>query len=209
MKVSLVSILPFPLNISKPTVHPAVFSIPACERGEITVTHLIDAFCWIFMDGDRGHFKQLIPADQLAQSIIEDYRVASLSVGPEAYPGMMWVEGHLTEEQVRKNFPKELAILVRAQDNWMQTLVNGADDEWNKYHQHRAITGLARTAATYLGLDRAWNTTNVSASIPCPACSMSVFESAVICPHCNFILDETRYKTMKFAGSEKPQLAKV
>jgi hypothetical protein len=86
---------------------------------------------------------------------------------------------------------------------WFKNLVKMADDDWNKYRQHKTISDIQRYACGYLKLERPWllDAEVVAALSECPSCFEKVNPRAVVCAHCQYILDPARHKSMQFAGA--------
>lgn len=209
-KATIVSIMPIQINFENPTVHPSVYSIPANKtRADFQVLVITDASTYVYLDDNRGHKPSPIPALELALSLVGDYQRASIQVSENAFPGLLVLDGEFTRKQVEDDFEDRLDALRSFQENWLMKIIAEADDLWSKYRQHRVITGLARTAAQYLGFDREWITVVPEIEKKCPACAKNVNPTAVICANCNFILDEKKYKTMKFANASSTQIGEA
>jgi len=77
-----------------------------------------------------------------------------------------------------------------------------ADDDWNKYRQHKTISDIQRYACSFLKLERPWllDAEITAALSECPSCFEKVNPRAIVCSHCRFVLDEARYKAAQFAS---------
>lgn len=207
---TLVSMVPFPIREEKPGLVPSVVHIPAAEKDNFVVVHVKPCFYPMYIDEARGSFNVPVPPDQLAKSIIDDFVNAQLGVDrhPEhpASPGMFFVVGKLTKEQIKKEYPDAVQEALNTQKEWFRRLVQSADDDWQRYRQHKTISDLQRHAAKSLGLERDWLVvtkdapmTPISAGKTCPACFSTVHPQAIICPQCRCVMDAKAYAAMKFA----------
>lgn len=203
-KVTLVSLYPLLLDERKPGIYPGHFTIPPVKDGDIEILHLGNSHYWVNFYDDRPPLKVNTPADEIATSVINDLsrNIIGYDLQREAWPGLFWVEGHFTKAEILKNYASKIAETKAAQHRWFENLVRMADDLWvasNK--QNKAISQLHRLACKALGVEREWSSELATAIGPkyCPACKERVHEEAVICK-CRFILDEVKYKSMKFAA---------
>jgi hypothetical protein len=90
----------------------------------------------------------------------------------------------------------QLATARELQIEWFKRLIADADDYWNRYRARRAISDLQRIAARLLNLDREWNLDmEVSDALSrCKFCREQVHPEAIICGHCQGILNMEKYK---------------
>ena len=101
-------------------------------------------------------------------------------------------------------FKTEIAKARARQKAWFIRLVAIADDDWQRYGQHKFISDTQRYAGRTLNLERPWlilQQVESSLSV-CPACQVQVHPKAVICSHCRFVLNPVEYKKMQFAVAE-------
>jgi len=139
----------------------------------------------------------------VAESIVMDHKKSiMLGYSPgEAEPGIDWVPGAFDVDskgekieisQGKKLFAAQHAAVLeqmkRLQMNWYKVLVGLADDDWNRYHMHRFITKLQRTAATTLNLlNKEWmlETEIERALSRCKFCFTNIHPEAIICFSCH------------------------
>ena len=198
---TVVNLMPFTLAESKPGLYPGNYLIPAAPKDDISVYHVEDAHFFVYLDENRGSMKVPVPAERVAQSIVEDFRAAKIFVVPgEAEPGLFFLPGKLSVQDIKSKFSERLSEYRAIQKKWFEMLVAQADDDWSRYRQHRMISDTQRFAAKTLGLEREWNITTIVENISkCPACTMNVPSSAVVCSSCQCILKPEEYKKLQFA----------
>lgn len=199
MKCTLVSLLPFGFYNKVPGLYPGEFRIDRVDPGDFDVLVLDSTLHYIYIDSDRGSIPYKISTDDLAISLVNDFRSSCLAVTENAVPGLFWVEGEYTKEQIGFLHAEELARVGAQQQNWFLNLVRMADDDWEKTHQHKLISDLQRWAAKSLGFERPYLVEVPKIKKQCPICGSNITEFAIICPTCRFILDEDKAATLKFA----------
>lgn len=195
---SVVSIYPRPIDESKPGLIPGVFQMPAGSFENPQVLHVQHSTCPVYAF-DGKSIPTTIVSDEIANSIVNDFIAASVAVTEDAQPGLFTIDGHLTIEEIKKKYADKLKEINERQNRWFASLVALADDDWSKTRQHRQISDLQRDAARALNLEREWLRIQAKIITTCPACAAKVEGTPVVCKACNYILDEARYKTMKFA----------
>lgn len=198
---TIVSIFPLEVKEFKPFTE-GYFRIPPAEKGEVQAVIVKTNSFSVYIDEHRGALKVPVTADEVARSVVEDYISTHLGYSEDAKPGLFWVPGAFTKDQIKAQFKDKLAQAEKLQINWFVELVRLADDSWGVYHKHNAISDLMRIAAERLGLQREWM---IKASgdntIVCPACGKDNLRGIAICFNCKCILDESKAKSLKFAGA--------
>lgn len=204
MKATIVSFIMWDLREQKPGVIPGDYPIPKSDGKTPTVLVITDAITNIYMGHEMGTFPSPVPVEQLANSIVNDYVNSNLEIQEDARPAMFWVEGSHTPEEVLKKFPEKCQEALRKQLNWFAILVRAADDAWARTHQHRAVSDLQRIAARALGMTKEWSVAPEPVTlIKCPACTIMVESTAIICKNCKAILNPEAAKKMniQFVGA--------
>jgi len=199
-KATVVSLLPIEIREEKSGLYPGRFTIPAAKDGEPAVLVIGESFHYVYLDGDRGQMPIRNPAIQVAEAIVSDFVSACLGAKPDARPGLFCVPGRKTAEEIKLEFPEELEKAHTHQFNWYKELVMIADDDWEKYHRHTAISHIQRVAAKALGLNRLW--LEVVAAVPpvtCPLCQSQVAGGAITCPNCKWVFDKEKYAQLELA----------
>lgn len=206
MKATIVSLVPWKIREQKP-LNPSTYEIEAADisRGEVKVLVIDDGQFPLRIDENRV-FPVPVPSDKLAESIINDYVDAFLGVGVDKRPGLFWVAGEFTAEEVKKKFSNEILEATRKQANWFKKLIELADDDWKRYGQHRSISDIQRAAAKLLNQERPWLMTITEADMvmkQCPACKSKVLPGAAICSMCRAIVDKEAYNKIEFASQAR------
>ena len=199
MKSTVISLLPYQYKADFPGVIPPYFLIPALDiedlkRGDFNVIHVDDCIGWIPTIDGRS-IKQYYPGEGIAGSIAADHIASSYASSPDAFPGLKSLPGVHTKEDIKKNFPEELKGLDNTQRAWFAILVRLADQEWRGPNGRSpgVISDLQRIAAKIITPNKEWiNDIRVDLA-PCPACTMSIPNAALICPHCKTIVNQEAY----------------
>jgi hypothetical protein len=121
-----------------------------------------------------------------------------------AEPGLFWIVGK------DLNSPKVADMLKLArkfQREWLKFQVSEADDQWEKYHMRKMMSGLDRIACNLLGFKRDWNidsedTRAESGFINCPFCFGQVHPEASICMHCRNVINAKKAATLTKPDAE-------
>lgn len=205
-KATVVSLFPMTIDERKPGIYPGHFTIPPAKEGDFELLHVGNSTYWVNFHDGRPALKVNTPADEIAASITNDFvrNIFGYDFEHEAFPGVFWVEGHPSKEEVKKIHAVKLKEAETRQRRWFENLIKLADDAWvGSNKQHRSIADIQRYACRQLGLTRDWLIEiPVKKEAPklCPNCQELVNAARVVCS-CGFIFDETKYKAMKFAGA--------
>ena len=202
---TLVSIVPCSIRESKPLL-PAEFFLEAGSVENPAVLYVGKGISDIYVGEGRGQMgakrsviRVPVEADTIAQSIVIDWIEAQYGIEmPDAIPGFFWAPGHVTIASLGKEIDQAAARQLL----WFKKLVRMADDDWNKYRQHKTISDMQRYACNFMKLTRPWLIDNeiVLAMSECPSCFEKVHPRAIVCSHCRYILDEARHSAMQFAS---------
>lgn len=204
--VTVVSILPYEIYDSKPNLYPGAFTIPAGKTKEPGLLEITKSIFWIPMAFGAPSLPASSSPSEVANSVVNDYVDALLGIGPNCRPGL-WVESRVFQNsdhaaiQLKDKLPER----INAQRNWFLSLVNMADAEFAKHKQPQSISDLQKMAARELNIqDRPWLLSLDQLQVNnCPACYNPVNMLAAICGHCKYIIDETKYNSMKFVTEVK------
>lgn len=194
---TVVSLLPFPIQEKKPGLIPNVFIVPAAKQGDFEILQVSRARFPVYIDENRPALIVPEPSDNVCEAIVRDFKAGQIGFEAEiAEPGIFWVSGPYEKEQIKSIFKAELDRANALQMEWYKNIVRIADDDWERYHQHKFISSLQIHAVNILNLDRPYNTgVEVTAALSqCKWCFSQVNPKAVVCPACRGILDEERYK---------------
>lgn len=201
-KATIVSIVPFLIDESKPGIYPGTFRIPPVKDDDIEILVVGNSIHYVYLDETRGSIKIDTPAQEIARSVVEDFIDSQIESSrlEESHPGLFWVPGEFSKNDVLNKFGDKIKAAREAQNRWYLRLVRMADDDWSRYHQHKSISDTQRHAAKSLGLDKEWliSPKNVVEK-RCPGCKSVVHPEAAICPSCRCILDKAKWQALSLA----------
>jgi len=203
---TVVSLVPFLIDESKPGMTPSRFYIEPAPKGLFSALLVTGCRHGVYLDEFRPVLVVPTSPEEVAEAICYDYKRGQLGlVVGEAEPGLFWVPGDF--QHVDKH--KELVARHQAefrdahakQINWFKSCVALADDVWSKFKQRSMVSKMQKIAAMELKLEREWLIdAEVTASMSeCPVCFGKVHPKALVCRSCNAILNEEEYKKRKFA----------
>lgn len=206
---TLVSIFPFEIRETKPGLLPPYYNIPASENGEIQVVHIRSSRFHVYQRDDRQIQVNVSP-DDVAKSIVQDFCASQLGYSDDSRefcsPGIFYVLGQYTAEQIQEQFASMVELARERQRNWLEALCRIADDDWQKFHQHNVISRVQRVAANLLNLSptqHPWMDATLSTAplfdSPCPACGTNNRPDIAICPTCKCVLNDEKYQALSFA----------
>jgi hypothetical protein len=202
---TVVSILPVRLSDKKPGLIPGTYELEAVKDPMTEYSSLVigRAKFPVYIDENRPSLMVPEPSDRVAAAIVRDYKVAMDGYNPPvAEPGLFWVRGGHEHATIGKKFAAELTEARKRQIEWFKFIISRADDDWEKYHMRRMITGLQRIACQLMKLDRPWSidvqfdAAQSSGYVKCPFCFGEVHPEAVLCMHCRNVLNEAKHKVL-------------
>lgn len=191
MSCTMVNIYGKQLDEQKAGLYPGNFLIPAGDEKNPGLLVINESVHYLEQFGERPDVTIETNAKKVANSIVEDWVVARPEViRGVAEPGLFYVEGALSKEEVLKKHATELALAVKKQIAWFKRLVERADEAWARHPgQHMAIMDDSKMACDRLGVSRPWNI-DVTAfkNEICKYCMTPVHPAAIICSVCKQIL---------------------
>ena len=197
-----------------PGLYPGDFLIPAATRGDISVMNVPKTQFYIDSGIDTPRFPVVQDPSDVSKSIINDVCRAYIEVGPDRRPGIFAIDGWIEKPKdkitvkdieeykakIKELYKPQLEQAKKYQENWARRLVTVADDDWNKFHSHRAISDLHRWAAGYLGLNRDYTSLEKQfETAECPACGLNIRQGVAICFNCKAVLDPEKAKKFGLA----------
>lgn len=206
---TVVSILPYLVNIDLPTVFPGRYTLEGNSEGKFTFVHIRRGRTDRYLGGPTNNGVVSLPilSEEIADAIVKDHIRANICVVPGiAEPGIFALPGASNDQVIAQC--QQLSIARAKQKQWYIKLVEQADSDWKRTGNTRAVGRLAREAAQRLGLQKEWNTEeNVHQQEinKCPICTSLINPTAIICMTCKYILNKPEYDKIKanFAISEK------
>lgn len=205
---TIIGALPFKIAEQKPGLFPiSLFRLPpVSDEKEIKVLIVNEGFYFRYV-GEGKSIEQYEKAEVIAMAIVNDYVNSQLGIDmsheeaeANAKPALIWVYGAHTEADAADLFQEEIELARTQQVNWFKRLVALADDDWNKYRQHKMISDLQRFAAQTLGYKSDWTNIQSIANQPavCPACRTMIPAESLICSVCRTIIKPNEYAKMGY-----------
>lgn len=199
-EATIVSLMPWRLAENKPLTYPGSYEIEPVPRGEVRLLHIGQAMYRIYLDDERGWLRQYHTAAEMAEIIINDYINSQLFAAGDLRPGLFWVPGKLTEEQVKKIYKDRLEEARANQEKFLTGLVRAADDLWATNKQIGLIPSICKLSAEYLGLTREWTREVIEDSkIQCPVCRSMIHHESIVCAVCKTVINATEFEKFKKA----------
>lgn len=204
-KSTIVSILPVKIREVRNTTIPSVFIIPpgTYEKPSILV---VGPTSWFKEERDSNQLFEIVEGSpKVAESLVNDWcrGLQCCELGSKM-PGLFFIPGELTVEQVKKEHSDRLLLAKKRQTAWFNDLINDADAYWSKTLNPKDISDLMRLAAKELGRnDKPWMSNVVASNLTkCPACGSLRDETYPICPNCKAVTDPKKAEALgiKFSG---------
>ena len=153
---TVVSLLPYKLNEEKPGLYPGCFQIAPAKKDDFNILHVGVSHYVVYLDSTRGTLRVPELGSRIARAIVEDYIKAQICIEDGREPGLFYVEGQLTKDDILKNHKEKLDEAKAKQLNWFRALSMLGDDNWQRYATHSSISGIQRLAAKELGHTAEW-----------------------------------------------------
>jgi hypothetical protein len=189
----------------KPGIYPGRFVIPACLDFKKPKTLVVTTSVYFIpqFNGDEEMPSHVVKVHckEMVESIFNDYMRSQMDVNVDCRPGLDFVPGRVSVEEFLKSFPLKHIEMQKKQLTWFTKLVQRADNDWNRYKNHKVVSDNQRFAARALGLEKDWLTLD-STEVPvkCPSCKTNCVPDAVVCANCRCILDKEKYDKLSFAA---------
>ena len=202
-KSTVVSIFPKQVKATKVTVNPRRYTVPAgtFEKPSVLVVGTAIWIKHIYETEPEQRVEMPILSSQLADAIVNDFCSNVLSSGHERRPGLFWVIGAKSSEQIIKEHKKEMLAAEERQKQWYLELIKMADIDWVKYRgSPLAVSDTARMAALELHLEKPWmmDIKHLAMGI-CPACGSQRDSKFPVCKECKTIVDKDAYAKLGLA----------
>lgn len=197
------SIVPFEVFEFKPGLYPGSFKVPACLNDSEPESLVIGASEHLMsIGGKKEPIRIMTPSYQIAQSVVTDFLDGQMWTNPDAHPGICWIQGKVATTTFLKDHIDIYNRIKTKQKNWFVRLCKETDNAWAKTQNHRVVSDQARFASKFLGLDPIWMRAEEIGFTykKCPACSIANDPANAVCTGCRCILDEEKYKSLKFAS---------
>ena len=200
-KSTVFSIVPFDVREFRPGLFPGSFNIKPCKDANKPERLVVGASEHIMEVGDKRPIRIITPSFEVARSIVDDFLDGQLWTSSDVKPGICYVQGTVSVKEFLEKHAEKHAEMKEQQKHWFVNVCKKTDDDWVKYHHHRVVSDQARFAARYLGLEPEWlRAETIGLSFKkCPACSTVNDPNNAVCVSCRCVLDEAKYKSLKFA----------
>lgn len=200
-KCTVVSICPkvVPPEV-KPTIQPGVFQIPYGTYENPGVLVVGPSSWWKELDENQPLLEIPQSSIQIADSIVKDWAngIYGCDMG-EQMPGVFYVSGAWTVEQIKREHKLALDEANRKQKNWFKFLVNAADAQWARSGGSPfVISDDMRLAARELNMqNKEWLSNQEAAElVRCKACGHLKNPAYPICPNCKAIDNPEQAKAL-------------
>lgn len=190
MKVTLVSLAPYPIKETRPSMVPFEYVLSASDGKTPSVLVIDNSVSALYLVGRPDTFPVPIPAEDLAEDLVKNHLTSQIEYSEDSHPAFFWLPGNLSPSEVLNKHAEAVKFYINKQVAWFVKLDRTASDEWNKTHQRKLISDKHILAAQKLGVKREWAEV-VTASpeltielMDCPFCFTKVQVRASICFNC-------------------------
>lgn len=196
---TVVSIAPFDILETKPSIIPSTYFIPACkEKFKPSVLVINSAKGAVQLPAQEMTFAYLVPAEDIAKDIVGNLISSQLEYSLESHAGIFWVDGAHASQDIPKKFPEEFKKADEVQFAWFKKLVVLADNDWAVTKSSRSITNIQKSAARALGLKRDWiDVVDSTISLmDCPFCGTKILSDVAMCYNCKQTVNQAKYNEL-------------
>lgn len=205
-KTTIVSIFPKNILSVNYTMFPGDFIVPKGSYEKPGILVVGPSSWWKEMeDLNQDPFEVTVGSLSVANSIINDW-VNGLFGCDQAtsMPGIFYVLGKKTAEEVKKDHKTQLDLAVVKQKKFYSTLIEYADSLWVRTQGNpKSISEDMKLAAQELSIkDKPWmkDFTNFAMQ-ECPACGNLRNPNYPVCPNCKAVIDKEKAKSLGIAFS--------
>lgn len=191
-KCTVVSIYPKEVKEHKPTIQPGYFLIPKGSFDKPSTLIVGPSSWWREIDEFQPLLEITHSSIQVASALINDYTLGMLGVRGNDKPGLFFVPGVYTSNEIKNDFKKELESTKLRQINHYQNLIKMADAGWAKTNGNPlCISDDMRMAADQLNMkNKDWMADfQHMEMIRCIACGSMRNPLYPMCNHCHTIVD--------------------
>jgi hypothetical protein len=204
-KCTIVSIYPRTFTETKVTLQPPTYTVPAGTYEKPGILVVESASYWVEIDAQQPLLEVPTPSITMADSIVKDWMNGLLACNMgDATPGLFYVQGKKSVEEVKKDHKSELDLARIKQDNWYKALVKLGDVMWSRTNGNPiAISDDMRFAAKELGEQREWmRDFEKIGLIRCVACGNLRDPRYPICSVCKAIADPEMAKKLNLTFAQ-------
>lgn len=203
---TVVSIIPKRIKEDKWTIHPGQFILEPGSYDKPTTLVVGSSCWWREVSEDQPLLEIPCYSTQVAESIVKDYCGSYLlASGEDVKPGLFWVPGSVTPDEVKLKYKVLLNKTKDAQIRWYHALIKMADSIWVRGNNNPSVIGEdMRIAARELGIaeKKDWMSNARAQEMDrCKACGSLVDTQFPVCPVCKAVVNETlaKERNIKFA----------
>jgi len=207
LSYTLVNYTPFVFREQKPSQIPTDYTIPAAKEDDKLpgILHVAPAHSRLYMPLIEHPFMVPISSEALAKDLVRSL-ISSFILYEEgvAEPAIFTVPGFHGAREIKLKFAAEVDAAFIRQNLWKLRMVKEADDSWQKFRQHRAITDLQRWAAKTLGMKKEWSEVGTAAPLEiesCKFCGQQTLKGIAVCPNCKNVLDPVLFKQLSLSST--------
>lgn len=199
-KSTVVSIFPKHIIERKWTIQPGVFEIQPGTYEKPAILVVGPSSWWKEIDENQPLLEIPHSSIQIADSVVKDYinGLIACDMG-ENIPGLFFIPGEFSAEQIKKDHKKELDEAQRKQKNWYTALVRMGDALWSRSNGNPlAISDDMKMAARDLNLiNKEWLKDSLTMDlVRCVACGHLKNPLYPVCSNCKAISDPAKAKEL-------------
>lgn len=199
-KSTIISIFPKSIRETKPTIQPGIFEIGPGTYDKPAILVVGPSSWWREIDDEQPLLEIPVSSIQIADSVVRDYANSLLaSNGADCAPGLFYIMGPKTVDQIKKENKAELDKALASQRKWYTELVKVGDILWARSNGNPlSISDDMRLAAQELNLkEKPWLVDFTTMTmVNCKFCGTLARPGFPICPSCKHVIDEEAYKRM-------------
>lgn len=205
-KCTIISIYPKEIDEKKVSIQPGEFHLDSGSYDKPTILIVGPSSWWKEVDEQQPLLEITNSSIQIADSVVKDYVGSLLGVIiPEVMPGLFYIPGVISVDQLKKDYRPRLDNALKAQRNWYMELVKLADVMWSRTNGNPlTISDDMRLAAQELGMkDKPWlKDFQTMELVPCPSCGTLRNNSYPVCAICKTVIDKAKFESLglKFAS---------
>lgn len=205
-KSTVVSIFPKAIDETNHTISPGRFKLAPGTYENPSLLIIGPSSWWKFIDDQQPILEIPCGSHQIANSLVRDYCNGLVGCNmTNSMPGIFWLPGELSAEDVKTKHPDALRKAKEKQDMFWKALVKLADSFWARTNGNPlSINDEMRMAAREMNLTgKDWmKDFTMMQMVNCKACGSPVKPGYPVCSNCHAIVNETQAKELgiKFAS---------
>ena len=189
-RTTIVSVYPREIDEKKVTLSPNRWVIPPGSPKTPSITIIGPASWWREIDEDQPLLEIPVSSILIAESVIKDWMNGLVGCDmADAMPGLFYVPGEFTLEEIQAKYAKTIATYVAKQENWYNALIRLGDGLWSRGRGNPVvITDDMRLAAREMGVTKDWmESFKAQGMIRCKACGALKNPDYPVCQTCRAI----------------------